>query len=132
MPITRIYYLLTPLFVLLDYTTGANIRLQTPWESGLFDAAYYLVCFAAAFFAFGSSAVAAFFALIECSVNILLLLLSVLLPIAGASEKVLNGEAVEFEFGPLQIAHFIVVGGMLLWVFHSNERRLQQETRRLP
>jgi hypothetical protein len=129
MPISRLYYFLTPIFVLLEYAAGVNIRLQTPWENGLFDAAYYLTCFTAAFIPVGSSAMAAFFALIECSVNILLLLLSVMLPIAGASEKLLNGEAVEFEFGPLQITHFVLVGGMLIWVFHSNENLLRQESR---
>jgi hypothetical protein len=126
MPVTRTYYLLTPLFALLAYAADINIRLQTPWESGLFDAFYYLVCFAAPFFVFRTPVMGALFSQLECSANILLLLLSVMLPVLTAGEKLASGEPLAFEFGPAQLVHFILVGGVLAWVFHQNARHLQQ------
>lgn len=114
----HIYYLATPVFFILHYAFDINLRIVIPGAPDGWLYAYYLFCFVAAFTAFNSVLTGAIFALIESSVNILLLLLNVLLPIYTIGH---DGAAFEnTAFGVPELVHFLIAGSILLYSFYRN------------
>lgn len=82
--------------------------------------AYYGLCFVAGFLVLKSDLLAALTALLECSVNILLLLLSVLAPLLTIGVQVEAGNDVTYTFGVAELIHFAIVGCMLVLAFYQN------------
>lgn len=114
----HIYYLASPLFFILHYYLNINLRLSIPTASNDWVFIYYLVCFAASFVVFKSILIGAIFALIESSINILLLLLSVMLPIFTIGSG--NIENINIDFGVPELMHFFIVGFILIKSFYLN------------
>ena len=114
----QLYYLATPVFFLLHFGFDINLRISIPGVADAWLYAYYALCFLAGFVAFNSAVTGALFSLLESSVNILLLLLSVLMPIytiGHASENV-----VATAFGVPELLHFLIAGSILLISFYRN------------
>ncbi len=115
----RLYYFVTPLFFAVDLLFGVNFRITIPGSEG--DTFYYLyiaACFILGSFVFKSPLSSSLFGLAESSVNILLLLLSVMLPIFKLAE---NLDAINsFSFGLQEIIHFLIAGSILILSFHLN------------
>lgn len=115
----RLYYFVTPLFFAMDLLFGVNFRITIPGSEG--DTFYYLyiaACFILGSFVFKSPLSSSLFGLAESSVNILLLLLSVMLPIFKLAE---NLDAINsFSFGLQEIIHFLIAGSILILSFHLN------------
>ena len=116
----KYYYLATPVFVVIEYLFGLDIRLEIPGDNQLVTLVYYGICFLAGFVFFNNQFTAAIFSLLECSVNILLLLLSILWPIINLGNEINAGVATEFRFGVIELFHFLMVGGVLLVSFYLN------------
>ncbi len=114
----RIYYLATPLFLILHYYFDLNLRVSIPGMPGGWILGYYFVCFAGGFVAFKSNVTGALFSLVESSVNILLLMLSILLPIYTIGSN--PAEGIDFSFGTAELFHFLIVGSILLRSFYMN------------
>lgn len=114
----RLYYLFTPLFAVLDFGFGIDIRFRIPWDYDTVSILYYAACFLGGLFAFKNRLAAALFGLFECSFNILLLLLSVMWPIAMLGENIENGAAPLFRFGPEELAQFMIEGSVLAYSFY--------------
>ncbi len=110
------YYLATPLFVLVEFVAGSDIRISIPWGGSYF--LYLGICFAVGIIFLKNSVVTNIFALVESSVNLILLFKSIYLPVflmAGSPEQ---ASAVNFEKN--DIIHFIMVGIVLLYAFYTN------------
>lgn len=114
----HIYYLATPVFFLLHYAFDINLRIVIPGAPDGWLYAYYLFCFVAGFIAFKSALTGALFSLVECTVNISLLLLSVLLPIYALGDGTAGIGNV--AFGVPELVHFFIAGSILLYSFYRN------------
>ena len=115
----RLYYFITPLFFALDLLFGVNFRITIPGSEG--DTFYYLyiaACFILGSFVFKSPLSSSLFGLAESSINILLLLLSVMLPIFSLAENLDTMNS--FSFGTQEIIHFLIAGTILMLSFHLN------------
>lgn len=123
--ILQSYYLITPLFFLLDVILGLGIRVAIPGNSDVLLTSYYAVCFLAGFIAFKTELSAALFSLLECVINIFLLILSVFWPLLTISDSLENGMPEQFQFGGVELVHFIIVAGVLLFSFYTNPLLLQ-------
>lgn len=113
----QFYYLLTPVFVLLEWWWGFNIRLSLPEDWLFIFYPYLLISFILGGFVLTSKLASALFGLMESSISILLLVLSVMWPIlaqAGAQ----SGQGGLFTLEKL--LNFCLVGGYLLYCFYSN------------
>ena len=64
--------------------------------------------------------------LAESSLNILLLVLSVMLPIAQLPDLVFAGESLPAPLSGLTLANFVLSGGILVVSFHVHQARLIQ------
>ncbi len=114
----QIYYLLSPLFFILHYFFDINLRLSIPGASEHWFFIYYLVCFVASFFVFKNAIAGALFSLFESALNILLLLLSVMLPVFTLASAAVDNVA--FKFGVPELLHFFIVGFVLVKSFYVN------------
>jgi hypothetical protein len=79
---------------------------------------YYLACFGAGFVAFRNVVSGAVFSLVESSINIFLLILSVMLPVFTLGDREVAD--VRAGFGAAELLHFLIVGSVLLHSFYLN------------
>jgi len=123
----RRYYLLTPLFFLLDSAFGYSFRISGLPEPG-YRYAWYGFCVLCALGCYVTSRYTALIAMAESSVNLLILLASVLLPIVYLGD--LAGEpAAAIGLNGDNILNFLLTGGVLLTVFYSAQHGLHARTR---
>lgn len=113
----HIYYTATPVFFVLYYFFDINLRISIPGASDYWLYSYYLVCFIASFIVFKNITTGAIFALIESSINIFLLMLSVLTPILNFG---LNPENSSIVFGMPELIHFIIAMIIFSQSFYLN------------
>jgi fumarate reductase subunit D len=119
----RAYYLATPLFVVLDALFGITFR-----ASGLtlaeYRYLYYGFCLLCALGCFLQVRYSALIAIAESSVNLLILLLGIMLPVIQLGD--LPGEAdAAILINSDNILNFMITGIVLVCVFHAAQRELQ-------
>jgi hypothetical protein len=119
----RRYYLLTPLFIVLDALFGLNIRvpgLASPELRYL----YYGLCLLCALACYWRNRYSALIAMAESSVNLLILLAVVMFPIVRLGD--LAGDtAVDAGISGYTVVNFLLTGGILLSVFYSAQDELR-------
>ena len=117
--LVRGYYFLTPAFILLDYAFGVNLRLA-PVVPPHLKSIYYAACLGIAVWMLWKPAWAHLAALLECSLNILLLILSLF----GPLYQFLNAlgepgtEAPTLTLGT--VINFILAGIVWTVAFYAN------------
>lgn len=123
------YYLATPLFLVPDLGFGAPIRI-----AGLAGSEWRFAYYA---FALGCGLLCRWrprwtpgVAVGESSVNLLLLILSVMLPIFLLPARVAEGADPTFVFGPVQMTNFVLTGFVLLAGFYRAEAHLMRSFNR--
>ena len=114
----QVYYLATPVFFILHFIFDINLRISIPGAHDSWLYMYYALCFVAGFIAFNTVITGAVFSLIESTINILLLLLSVLMPIYNIGH--VAGENGGIAFGLPELVHFFIAGSILLVSFYQN------------
>lgn len=117
------YYLLTPVFAVADLGLGMSIRvagLDEPWQRGLYYAA-----------AFGCGALCRlhpratpWVGIGESSTNLLLLLLSILVPIWSLPDAVMSGAEVGLPYDIESLVNALISGTALIVAFHRSQARL--------
>jgi len=117
-PILSKYYLATPVFILAELVAGMSLRVAIPWGGDYLIYLYMAVCFVLGGLVLKKQMHLNVFALLESSVNLFLLLLSVYLPVVALANNPQEAEA--FKFGVVEIIHFGIVGSTLLYVFYNN------------
>ncbi len=110
----RIYYALTPLFAALDLALDFNVRIAALGESA-WRWAWYGACLAC--LAIRDPRWRALAALMESSLNFLLLTLSVMLPVITAPEAVYLGRTPQV-LTPGALINFMLSGGVAIFVIH--------------
>ena len=117
----RVYYLATPLFVILDVLFGVTVR-----ASGLsqpeYRYLYYGLCLLCALGCFLRVRYTALIVILESSVNLLILLLGVMLPVIHLGD--LHGQAAAVQINGDNILNFTITGLVLAGVFHAAQREL--------
>ena len=116
----QFYYLATPLFIFVGWLFEMNIRVTIPGGSDSQYYIYYGICLVASVLTLKSDLLAALIALLECSVNILLLLLSVLWPLYHLGDQITEGNNGAFVFGTAELVHFGIAGTILAIAFYQN------------
>ena len=119
----RRYYLLTPLFIVLDALFGLNVRV-----SGLASPelryVYYGLCLLCALACYWQTRFSALIAVAESNVNMLILLAGVMIPIIRLGD--LSGDtAASAGISAYNVANFLLSGGILLAVFYSAQEELR-------
>lgn len=113
----KYYYLLTPIFFILDMYFGDNLRVELPWEVDYYAYIYMGVCFFLGGFLLKEELHLNIFAIVESSLNMLFLALSVFVPVVYRAADVENNN---FDFGVPEIIQFGVVSAVLLYGFYNN------------
>ena len=113
------YYLATPLFLVIDLLLDQNYRVAIPWGADSLAYIYMILCFIVGGLILKNSSLLNVFTLIESSLNIFLLILSVYLSIFALAGRPEQSGA--FRFGTQELIHFAVVGSMFLYSFYSNK-----------
>ena len=116
------YYLATPLFLLLDLVWHAPLRVAFIQSAGL-RFAYYGFCFLCGLMMWRKPAIAAPLGMLECVINLLLIMLSILLPIWGAADALAAGGGLP-EFGLARLFNVMLSGAMLVASFHARQAEL--------
>ena len=113
-----LYYLATPVFVAAELLFDAKLRIVIPWAGDSMEYWYMGLCFVLGGFVFKKGVAQSIFVLIECSLNILLLIASVYMSIMSLAEnpQTMNG----FTFGLTELSHLFIVGSILIASFYSN------------
>ncbi len=117
------YYLGTPVFWVLDVAFQAPIRAAALPDPG-WRLLYYAFAMGCGILARWRPQLTPFVGLAESSVNLLLLVLSVLLPIFMLPAVVAEGGDVSLPFGPVQLLNVFLSGSMLVISFHHNQERI--------
>lgn len=123
----RRYYLLTPLFVIADLWFDWTFRV-----SGLMQPnhrlAYYGFCLLCGLASYFAKRYTPLIAIAESSVNLLILLLGVMLPIIQLGDLPESTTAAGF-LNSDNILNFILSSGILLAVFYSAQNELVHRSR---
>lgn len=119
--ILKIYYFLTPLFVMVELLFGLNLRITFPFTT--FAGAEYIycgLCFMIPCFLLKKDLWISLFSLTESVLNILFLCLSVLMPYFNLAKVLDQGGDLGFKFGVAECVHFLIAGAVLLYSFYTN------------
>jgi len=122
---------LTPGFALIDFLLGWNVRLVFLQDLPAVRVLYYLACLGVGYLYFrGGARHAALAGLLECSVNLLVLALSVVVPLYSLFDAVSSNETIRNPFTPFFIVNLIVSTTVFLLAFYANP--LVKQSTRLP
>ena len=118
----QLYYLITPIFLIVDLL-GAPIRmaaLTQNWRVG-----YYVAAFVLGMIMRRRPALAAPLGLLESSLNILLLVLSIMLPIWAVYDQALAGAPLELGLGPATFVNFLLAAPIAVVTFRRRQALLR-------
>ena len=117
----QFYYLGTPLFVLLDLLFAANIRAAALEQYPVLKYGYYVLCLGCGIFTRTVPRLSAVVALIESSVNILLLILGVLVPYFQLIAQVASNQRIGTAgMTPALVVNFAISATIWAVSFYQN------------
>jgi hypothetical protein len=121
--LVRLYFGLTPVFALLDLAFGASFR-----AAGIADAGwrftYYGFAFACWLLMRRRPSWTPIVGVLESSVNLFLLLYSVMAPIYALPDAITGGGEVALPFGPGRLVNLMLTGTVLIMSFHRHQSDL--------
>jgi hypothetical protein len=120
------YYTATPLFLLFDWATGANVRAAGFQAYPALKYGYYAVCMAAAFGARLAPRRTAAITIVESAANILSLVVGVLAPIYGLPAALDRGGPLPPLMTPARLVNFLLAGAAAVLAIRLAERELGQ------
>ncbi|MDT8303448.1 MAG: hypothetical protein RQ760_18355 [Sedimentisphaerales bacterium] len=121
----RWYFYITPLFILLDYIYGINVRVSALDTMPTYKNIYYGFCILCGIGMFITPRYAAIVALFESSINFMMIVLGLFMPYVQNvlyAEDILNadfkavGEAITAE----PMANLIIVGACVVLTFRKS------------
>ena len=119
------YYWLTPLFALVDWTFGANVRAAGLADHPELRVAYYALCTGCAVGIHARPALSGPVGFAESSANLLLLFLSLLLPYYGMLDDALRGSfPAESPITTGMVWNFLIAGSVWVMVFQGHLHRM--------
>ena len=117
----RAYYLATPVFGVVDAVVGVNIRIAALPDPAL-RTAYYVFAFGCGLLCRWRPRLTPAVGMAESSLNVLLLVLSIMLPIWELTETVLTDAP--FVVPAVPLGNFILSGSVLVASFHLHHAAL--------
>ena len=124
----RAYYLATPVFGVVDAVVGVNIRIAALPDPAL-RTAYYVFAFGCGLLCRWRPRLTPAVGMAESSLNVLLLVLSIMLPIWQLTETVFTDAPWVTPFSTVPIANFILSGSVLVASFHLHQATLSGRRR---
>ncbi|NIP39765.1 MAG: hypothetical protein GWO07_16055 [Candidatus Dadabacteria bacterium] len=123
--ILTIFYYITPVFILLDYLLGFNIRVSGLQQFGNYKLAYYLFCLICAFIIYRYDGYAFIVGFIESIVNLLVLFISFLLPYFTLLDFLSHGDAEQIIYYDAKMTiNFMISGFILIFTFQNSVNRI--------
>jgi len=126
--ITSLYYYITPLFILLDYFGGVNVRVAVLDSFPLYKNLYYGFCALCGVGMYASPRCAPIVALFESTVNILMIVLAVFLPyiqVVMQADNILDSSwQAASAFAIPRIVNLILAGTVAIFAFYGSLRVL--------
>ena len=122
----RWYFYITPLFILLDYILGINIRVSALETMPLYKNLYYGFCILCGICTYVIPRYSAVVALLESSINIMMLVLGIFLPyiqtITALMDDVLGADftALEESLKVQPMLNLFIVGSCLILTFRKS------------
>ena len=122
----RWYFYITPLFILLDYILGINIRVSALETMPTYKILYYGFCILCGICMYIIPRYSAVVALLESSINIMMLVLGVFLPytqtITALMDDVLGADftALEESLKVQPMVNLFIVGSCLILTFRKS------------
>jgi hypothetical protein len=114
------YYWATALFVVADLAFNANMRAAALPRADL-RYGYYALCFGCGFACRKWPRAAAWIGMGESALNILLLILSIMLPILSLTDTMFTGGDTPELMSPGKLANFMFTGAVLYISFQRNQ-----------
>lgn len=121
--VVRGYYLASPLFAVVDFALGAPIRIAALARPG-WRLAYYAFALACGLLARRKPEWTPLIGMVESAFNLLLLVLSVLVPIFTLPARIAEGAEVVLPFGPAELGNVVLSGGVLILSFYRQQSRV--------
>ena len=126
--IPRWYYYATPLFILLDYLAGINVRVSALDSMSLYKYAYYGFCILCAFCIYISPKYSPVVALFESGINFVMIIFLLFLPYAiliSNTEDVLNQDwSFPQMFTAQRIVNLAFAGFVAVFAFRASINRV--------
>ena len=108
------FYLASPLFFLLDFAFGWDIRISFLDQNTAWKLAYYLFCFSVGILMWRWDVLKPILGIVEGGINILLLTLSVLLPYYQAIDAISSGEQITNPLDSGTLINYLLTGVFLI------------------
>ena len=129
--IARWYFYITPLFILLDYIWGVNVRVSALDSWPVYKNLYYgfcILCGVCMYFVPRYSAVVTLF---ESIINFGMILFSIFMPYIQNmiyAEDILNADfkAMEESINAQSIVNLVIVGSFVVLTFHKSIQTIQE------
>jgi hypothetical protein len=102
--------------MLIEFVVGASIRVSIPWGEDYMVYVYMTICFVLGGLVLTKQQQLNLFALVECSVNLFLLMLGFYLQIFVMARN----QGAGFNMDINDIIHLVIVGAVLLYTFYNN------------
>jgi hypothetical protein len=121
--IPRLYYLLTPAFILLDYAGGVSVRAAALDAMPSYKSLYYTFCILCAVVVFAWPCTSPVVALVESLIIIVITIMSVLLPVFESFRQVadLSGDWDLIEvFDMEKVTNLLMAGMIAVLAFRMN------------
>jgi len=127
--IVRWYFALTPIFAVIDLAFGISVRAA--WIPSIgWRVAYYAFAMGCFLLMRRRPAWTPWLGLGEGSVNMLLLLLSILGPLFALPAAVEAGEPIAYGFGPGRLVNVLLAGCVIIVSIHRHEAALANPAKR--
>ena len=129
--VARWYFYITPLFIILDYFGGVNVRVSALDSMPLYKNLYYgfcILCGVCMYFVPRYSAVVTLF---ESIINFGMIVFSIFVPYIKNmiyAEDILNADfkAMEEAINAQSIANLAIVGSFVVLTFHKSIQTIQE------
>ena len=121
----RWYFYITPLYILLDYILGLNIRVSALDSAPAYKNLYYGFCILCGIGAFIAPGYSALVALSESTINFMMIVVGIFLPYVQNvlyADDILNADfkAVEAAITVESIANLVIVGSCVILTFRTS------------
>jgi hypothetical protein len=119
------YYLATPVFVLMDFVWGVNIRVSALDDTPALKYAYYALCLAFGGVTSMRPGLSSVVGVVESSLNVLLLVLGMMLPYYRMLETIAAGKDVTTNpYRPEMFVNFFLSAAVWVTAFYRSEAKL--------
>ena len=129
--ISRWYFYITPLFILLDYVLGVNVRVSALESMPLYKNLYYGFCILCGVCMYIVPRYSAVVTLFESIINFGMIVFSIFMPYIQNmmyAEDILNADfkAMEEAINAQSIVNLVIVGSFVVLTFQKSIQTIQE------